>query len=124
MGAGRVGKNARHVFVLALVLAAAAAACVKEDPIITGNRDAGADARPPGTAITPLADKPDEDPADCRHCSETLSTDSARGTLCRKNGDPSSARLLNSVVDCVCYDKCIQECGSYCACLLYTSRCV
>jgi hypothetical protein len=89
--------------------------CVKEDPLIVGNRDASTDARPPIGTIVPLADPPDEDPATCRHCAETLSTDSARGTLCRKNGAPSSVRRLNALVDCLCYDKCVQECGNYCA---------
>lgn len=96
------------------------AGCVDEDPIITGKRpDAGAvDSGPLITTVVPGSDGPDDDASDCRLCQETLSTDTARGTLCRKNspnGGPSSVTLLNTLVDCVCYDKCIDECGSYCS---------
>lgn len=97
--------------------------CVKEDPLVVGKRDASVDAPSTPALVVPLADPPDEDPADCRHCSETLNTDSARGTLCRKNGDPSSVRRLNAVVDCVCYDKCVQPCGTYCAGSTQTADC-
>lgn len=94
-------------------------ACVKDDPTITGHRDGGAaasvDARAPKVLLGPQDDGPDEDPADCRRCGETLSTTTARGTLCRKNAPTSSASLLNAVADCICYDKCIDECGTYCA---------
>ncbi|MBX3229706.1 MAG: hypothetical protein KIT84_05180 [Labilithrix sp.] len=101
----------------------AAAGCVDEDPIVTGNRrpdsDAGAtDSGPTIATVVPESDQPDEDAADCRHCQETLSTDTARGTLCRKNVTPggiSSTRTLNALVDCVCYDQCIEPCTSYCS---------
>ena len=90
-------------------------ACVEKDPIVTGNRAAAAEAGAPAVTVLAAADLPDDDAPDCRRCSETLSTDTARGTLCRKNGNPSSVQMLNAVVDCVCYDKCIQECASYCS---------
>jgi hypothetical protein len=101
--------------VVVIAIALVAFGCVKEEPIVTGNRDAGPDARPAVSTVVPLPDDPDDDPPDCRHCGDWQSTDSARGTLCRKNGAPSSARLLNALVDCACFDKCIQECGGYCA---------
>lgn len=101
---------------IALAIGLFAAGCVDSDPIVTGHRDAGVvDSGTPLTQIVAASDGPDDDAPDCRHCSETLSTDSARGTLCRKNATPSSASLLNDVVDCVCFDKCVQECASYCA---------
>lgn len=100
----------------------ASAACVKDDPTIVGRRDASVEAAPTIAPVVPAPDDPDEDAPDCRHCKETLDTNSARGTLCRKN-DPSSTRLLNALVDCLCYDKCIQECGTYCAGALQTDEC-
>ncbi len=91
--------------------------CVDDDPIVTGKRaDAGSEGG--ATALTTLVAEPDvlqDDLADCSHCAETLSTDTARTALCRTNAAPSSARILNTLVDCACYDKCIVECGSYCA---------
>lgn len=113
-----------------------ATGCVDEDPIITGKRpDAGPpppapvvdSGPPPITTIVPAADTPDEDAPDCRRCAETLSTDTARGTLCRKNdvggSGLSSVRLLNQLVDCVCYDKCIEQCPSYCSGSKNTPEC-
>jgi len=110
------------LFVLASV------GCVDEDPIVTGKRpDAGvADSGPIITTVVPGDDGPDDDASDCRLCQETLSTDTARGTLCRKNspnGGPSSVQLLNSLVDCVCYDFCIDECSSYCSGAKNTNNC-
>jgi hypothetical protein len=96
------------------VLALVPIGCLKEDPVVTGKRDASSDARVIGTVV-PSADDADDDPPDCRRCADTLSTDTPRGTLCRKNGDPSSARRSSSFADCVCYDRCIQPCGGYCA---------
>ncbi len=96
--------------------------CVNKDPIVTGHRDAStttaADAAVIPAFVVPQPDDPDVDAPDCRHCGETLSTDTARGTLCRKNspgGGPSSVQRLNALVDCLCYDKCVTECTSYCA---------
>lgn len=100
------------IFVATLVLATSS--CVEKDPIVTGHRDASADAAPPALVVA-AADVPDDDAPDCRRCGETLSTNTARGTLCRKNGARPSVRILNDLVDCVCYDKCIQECASYCS---------
>jgi hypothetical protein len=120
----RVGRAALFALAVGVVLVFGAAACVDKNPIITGNRtDAGVDARPPAVVVVPQSDDPDEDAPDCRYCAETLSTDTARGTLCRKNGDPSSVRRLNALVDCLCYDKCVQECGSYCAGSKTTDEC-
>ena len=99
----------------AIVAAAIATACVEKDPTVTGKRPPAAEAGAPAITVVPAPDLSDDDAPDCRRCSETLSTDTARGTLCRKNGAKSSAQLLNDVVDCVCYDKCIQECASYCS---------
>lgn len=103
------------VVAFAIVAAAIATACVEKDPIVTGNRAPAKDASAAAITVVPQPDLSDDDPADCRRCSETLSTDTARGTLCRKNGATPSAKLLNNVVECVCYDKCIQECASYCS---------
>jgi len=94
--------------------------CVKDDPTITGKREDGgvsnaADARPPVVLLAAQDDGPDEDSPECRRCGETLSTSTARGTLCRKNAPISSAALLNNLVDCLCFDKCVAECGTYCA---------
>jgi hypothetical protein len=102
-------------------------ACVKDDPTITGKRDASpvptADARPPIALLGPQDDGPDVDDPQCRHCGETLRTDTARGTLCRKNAAPSSVGLLNTLVDCICYDKCVVECGTYCAGSTQSNEC-
>jgi hypothetical protein len=105
----------RKVAFFAIVIAAIAVACVEKDPIVTGKRPPAAEAGAAAITVVPAPDLPDDDAPDCRRCSETLSTDTARGTLCRKNAAKSSAQLLNDVVDCVCYDKCIQECASYCS---------
>lgn len=106
---------------------AATPACVKDDPTITGKRDASTvaapDARPPIVLLGQQDDGPDEDDPQCRHCGETLRTDTARGTLCRKNATPSSVVLLNALVDCLCYDKCVVECGTYCAGSTQSSEC-
>src|SRR5215207_1655111 len=77
------------------------AGCVDAEPRVTGKREAGAEVQPIGTSV-PLPDEPDVDPRDCRRCAEALSTDAPRGTVCRKNGDPSSARRFNAIVDCLC----------------------
>lgn len=108
---------------LLAMLAIGGAGCVKEDPVVVGMRDASVEASTPPPLVSPEPDDPDVDPPDCRHCNETLNTDSARGTLCRKNGSPSSVRRLNAVVDCVCYDKCVQQCGTYCAGSTQTTAC-
>lgn len=108
--------------------------CVDEDPIISGHRsltDAGSPSadtgpsRPPPSPLVPLDDFPggndvgDVDDPKCRHCAETLDTDNARGTLCRKNdvagSGKSSVATLNALVDCLCYDKCPEKCSNYCA---------
>lgn len=99
---------------------ALAAGCVDEDPIVTGHRpDGGADAAVPIQTVVPGDDGPGDDLPDCRHCGETLSTDTARGILCAKNNvggtGLSSVELLNALVDCVCYDKCTAKCTSYCS---------
>jgi len=93
-----------------------AAACVDKNPTVTGHRPADTDAGATLQSITVVAapDDSDDDAADCRRCGETLSTDTARGTLCRKN-NPPSVKLLNDLVDCVCYSKCIDSCASYCS---------
>jgi len=96
------------------MIGASSAACVKEDPVITGKREAGAPAPVRLTAV-PLPDPPDEDGPECRKCGETLNPNNPRGTLCRKNKSPSSVQLLNSVVDCACREKCTVECSSYCS---------
>lgn len=83
------------------VFALAIAGCVKEDPLVVGMRDASVEASAPPPLVEPQPGEPDVDAPDCRHCNETLCTDTARGTLCRKNGPPSSARRLNALVDCV-----------------------
>jgi hypothetical protein len=88
---------------------------VEKDPIVTGHRPPAKDAAAAAITAVPQPDDPDDDAADCRHCGETLSTDTARGTLCRKNTPTPSVQLLNNLVDCVCYDKCIQQCASYCS---------
>jgi hypothetical protein len=98
-----------------LVLAVVATACVKDDPIVTGHRDAAA--APPVIAkvnVVPKPDDPDVDAPDCRTCGDTLNTSSSRGTLCRKNGR-GSAVILNELVDCVCKNKCVEQCTSYCS---------
>jgi hypothetical protein len=86
--------------------------CVEEDPVITGHRDAASDVRIVPEVI-PGADS-DEDGVDCARCAETLSTERPMGTLCRKNGDPSSARRRSTFVDCACYDKCVEPCAAFC----------
>ena len=105
----------KKVMVLSIVTAAIATACVEKDPIVTGHRPPAKDAAAAAITVVPQADLSDDDAPDCRRCAETLSTDTARGTLCRKNGATPSVRLLNDLVDCVCYDKCIQQCASYCS---------
>lgn len=107
--------TSNKVIAFAIVSASIAVACVEKDPVVTGKRTAAAEAGAAAITVVPTPDVSDEDRADCRRCSETLSTDTARGTLCRKNGAKPSVQLLNAVVECVCYDKCIQECPSYCA---------
>jgi len=101
--------------------------CVDDNPIVSGHRllDAGAEAEAPVTVVTPKPDDQDVDGADCRHCQETLNTDTSRGVLCHKNnvGGVSSVELLNQLVQCVCYDKCIDQCGSYCSGSKNTSAC-
>lgn len=89
-------------------------ACVKDDPIVVGNRDASATAIELRNAVVPKPDDPDVDPPECRTCADTLNTSSSRGTLCRHNGR-GSANILNDLVDCLCKDKCVQPCKSYCA---------
>jgi hypothetical protein len=110
-----MGVSGKKVTAFAIAAAAIAVACVEKDPIVTGNRTASAEAGASAITVVPAPDLSDDDAPDCRRCSETLSTDTARGTLCRKNGAKPSVQLLNDVVDCVCYDKCIQECASYCS---------
>ncbi len=100
--------------IVSAMIAASSAACVKEDPVITGKREAGAPAPVKLTAV-PLPDPPDEDAPDCRKCGETLNPNTARGTLCRKNKSPSSVQLLSAVVDCACRERCTVECSSYCS---------
>lgn len=111
----------------------AGVACVDNDPIITGHRDAAA---APSTTSTveagpaPFVPAPitagedfdggvDTDDPLCRQCEETLSTDTARGTLCRHNNadgaGTSSVQLLNNLVNCVCFDACSDNCSAYCA---------
>jgi hypothetical protein len=107
--------RSKSVVAFAIVAAVVAVACVEKDPIVTGKRPPAAEAGGAAITVVPAPDVSGEDPPDCRRCSETLSTDTARGTLCRKNNAKSSAQLLNDVVDCVCYDKCIAECASYCS---------
>lgn len=104
----------KAAFVAASLASLPCAACVKDDPIVTGNRDAAA-APPARTAIVPQADPPDVDGPGCKTCGETLETSSERGTLCRKNKPRSSAVLLNELVGCVCQDACVAECASYCS---------
>jgi len=87
--------------------------CVKDDPIVTGTRDA-APPSAPAAFVVPGEDPPDVDAPSCNTCAETLDTSSARGTLCRKNKTRSSAIILNELVSCVCNDKCVQECATYC----------
>jgi len=108
-------KRTTNPIAFAIVVAGIATACVEKDPIVTGNRPPAKDAAAAAITVVPQPDLSDDDPPDCRRCAETLSTDTARGTLCRKNGPIGSAKMLNNVVDCVCYDKCIQECASYCS---------
>lgn len=105
----------KKVLAVAAIAAALAVACVEKNPTVTGHRPAEADASTQ-QSITVVAapDESDDDAADCRRCGETLSTDTARGTLCRKN-NPSSVKMLNDLVDCVCYSKCIDACASYCS---------
>ena len=105
----------KKVTAFAFAGAMIATACVEKDPIVTGKRPPAPEAGVAAITVVPAPDLPDDDAPDCRRCSETLSTDTARGTLCRKNGPKPSVQLLNDVVDCVCYDKCIQECASYCS---------
>jgi hypothetical protein len=105
----------RQLFIGAIALVALATpACVKDDPIVTGNRDAAAPVAA-AKAIVPLADPPDVDLPDCSHCSSALDTNARRGALCRKNSVRSSAILLNELVGCACEDKCVQECANYCS---------
>ena len=111
----------------ALILGAALTAltplaCVKDDPIVTGNRDAAA---PVVTrkAITPLADAPDDDLPDCSRCSGALDPNSRSGLLCRKNGARTSAVVLNELVGCACEDKCVAECANYCSGATQESAC-
>ena len=106
--------TAKRVAAIAIAASAIATACVEKDPIVTGNRPPAAEAGAAAITVVPQPDESDDDAPDCRRCAETLSTDTARGTLCRKNAT-KSVRLLNDVVDCVCYDKCIGECASYCS---------
>jgi hypothetical protein len=108
-------KRGTILAVTAIVAAVIATACVEKDPIVTGHRPPAKDAAAAPITVLPAADDPDDDLPDCRRCGETLSTDTARGTLCRKNVPSASVRLLNDLVDCVCYDKCIQQCASYCS---------
>lgn len=118
----------------------AGVACVDNDPIVTGHRDAAAPT-PTGTVeagpapfvpqtITPGIDFDggvDDDDPKCRQCAETLDTNNARGTLCRKNSvddaGVSSVQLLNSLVNCVCFGGCSDKCSSYCAGAQATSTC-
>lgn len=98
-----------------IAFAVAVVGCVKDDPIVTGNRDAAA-APVVRTAVVPKnEDTEDKDAPDCRTCGQTLETSSSRGTLCRKNKERSSGLLLNELVDCVCLDKCVEQCASYCS---------
>ena len=89
-------------------------ACVKDDPIVTGNRDASTTTVALRAVVVAKPDDPDVDAPDCRTCADTLNTSSSRGTLCRKNGR-GSANILSDLVDCLCKDKCVQQCASYCA---------
>ena len=109
-----IGLASRSLTTVAIVtIALLAQACVKDDPIVTGTRDA-APPPPPATFVVPAADPSDVDAPNCSTCAETLDTSSARGTLCRKNKPRSSAIVLNELVSCVCNDKCVQECATYC----------
>lgn len=113
------------VFATLAALLGSSSGCVKEDPIVvSGNRDASAAPVPLRALVLPKPDEPDEDLPTCRTCSDTLSTSNARDTLCRKNGPNPSAVRLNAVVDCVCKDKCIQECASYCSGSTRESSCL
>lgn len=106
--------RSRKVIAFVIVAAGIATACVEKDPIVTGKRPPAAEAGASAITVVAAPDESDDDAPDCRRCAETLSTDTARGTLCRKNAT-KSVRLLNDVVDCVCYDKCIEQCASYCS---------
>lgn len=104
-------------------VAVVTAACVEEEPIVTGNRDAGGEASAPIALVTPAPDEGYVDPPSCRHCSDVLGTSLVRGTLCRKNADPSSSRLASTLVDCACYDKCVAECGGFCTGSALDAKC-
>lgn len=86
-------------------------ACVEDNPIVVGHRGDAGHVRQ--TAV-PLPDDPDEDFAGCAHCASIADTSSARNVSCRKNV-PSSAALAGTLVQCICYEHCIGECGTYCA---------
>lgn len=97
--------------------------CVDDNPIVTGKRDASADADTPRSkVVTPLADDPDEDFVGCQHCAQMMDTTGPRDVACRKN-NPSSVRLMGALVDCVCFDKCVPECGTYCSGSAQTDPC-
>lgn len=98
----------------AVVLTISLFACVKDDPIVAGKRDAAPPPTPP-SLVVPAADHPDVDDPNCSTCSSTLDTTSARGLLCRKNKPRSSAIILNELVSCVCNDKCVDQCANYCS---------
>ena len=104
----------RPGFTFGLVTLLLTAGCVKDDPIVTGNRDAAAPAAQ-AKAIVPAADVSDDDAADCSHCATALDPTAKRTTVCRHNGARPSAAILNEIVACVCEDKCITECANYCS---------
>lgn len=102
------------LFTSGALIALSTAACVKDDPIVTGNRDAAAPVVQ-ATAVVAAADVSDDDAADCTHCATALDPTAKRGTLCRHNGARPSAAILNEIVACVCEDRCIRECANYCS---------
>ncbi|MBX3191976.1 MAG: hypothetical protein KF819_33605 [Labilithrix sp.] len=108
--------KARAIVIAAVTLVAlAASGCVKDDPIVTGKRDAAAAPVVRQAVVPKNEDTADEDAPDCRTCGDTLDTTKPRGTLCRKNHARPSVVILNELVDCLCLDKCIGECASYCS---------
>jgi hypothetical protein len=104
----------KKVLAVAAIAAALAVACVEKNPTVTGHRPETDAATLQSITVVAAPDDSDDDAADCRFCGETLSTDTARGTLCKHNAGPS-VKLLNDLVDCVCYSKCIDACASYCS---------
>jgi len=90
-------------------------ACVDRSPTVEGQRDGGTDGGP--LTITHAPDIALVDAPGCGRCADNLDSRTRRDTVCAFNGNgkKSSAEIQNTMVVCICYDKCSDVCGAFCS---------